>query len=631
MCGIFGFLQSPNLSIPEKIIDQMGRLLHHRGPDDRGVWKENNITLGQTRLAIVDLSPAGHQPMHSASGRFSITFNGEIYNGEALKKLLLDNKISINFRGHSDTEIFLECLEYLGIKFTLTHSVGMFAFALWDRKEKILYLGRDRFGEKPLYYGHQKGMFAFASDLKALKPLEGIWDFSVNEDALKPYVQYGYIPGTVTIFKSIYKVKPGTYLEINEQFNCQENAYWSAREVAGEAHAHPLGVSFQEAQDQLEHQLKETISLQKMADVPVGAFLSGGVDSSLVVALMQAVSSQPVKTFTIGFHEKAFNEAPYAKQVAAHLKTDHTEVYLSKKEVLDIVGDMGKIYTEPFADSSQIPTYLVSRIARQKVTVCISGDGGDELFGGYHRYFQAQKMWALLKKVPAALRPTVALFLKNVPESAKFGGVPVGDKAHKLADVLGKVKTKEDLYTYMMSAERNADALILKGKSAPPLFTQEESLSYAEGMMLTDTLTYLTDDILVKVDRAAMANSLETRVPLLDHRVFELAWRLPLSYKMRAGQGKIILKSLLAKYIPDSLIDRPKMGFGVPYGEWLRTELRPWAEDLLDENTLRQQGFFNTQKVHTYWAEHVAATRQWQNILWNILMFQAWLREWRSS
>ncbi|MEI8320838.1 MAG: asparagine synthase (glutamine-hydrolyzing) [Alphaproteobacteria bacterium] len=628
MCGIFGFYGPRAGKISEEVPRQMQKLLHHRGPDDGGLWTEESVTFGQTRLSILDLSPAGHQPMFSASGRFAITFNGEIYNFLSLKKTLIERGFSSAFRGHSDTEILLECLEHLGIQETLSKSVGMFAFALWDRQTKTLYLGRDRFGEKPLYYGIQKGILAFASELKALKPLKDLWDFQVNEDILKPYVQYGYIPGTASVFKNIWKVQPGTYLEIHENLEPKSHVYWSAVDQAERSRNNQLQVSFSEAKSMLADKLKESISLQKVADVPVGAFLSGGVDSSLVAALMQSVSKHPVKTFTIGFHESKFDEAPYAKQVAENLKTDHTEVYLTQKETLDIVADIPKIYSEPFADSSQIPTYLVSRIARKNVTVCISGDGGDELFGGYGRYFHGQKIWDLVKHLPNPLPKVMGHVLKGVPEQLQVGGFPLGDKAHKLSDLFKKANSREDVYNYLISAERDPDQLVLNHSKNSYSPLKAGDLSYQEWMMLTDSVTYLTDDILVKVDRAAMANSLETRVPLLDHRIFEFAWQLPLSYKIQGGQGKVILKSLLADYIPQNLIDRPKMGFGIPYGDWLRHELKPWANDLLSQKNLKEQGFFNPERVENYWQEHLSEKRQWQHILWNILMFQGWLREW---
>lgn len=629
MCGIFGIVTPRLGKISDAVLSQMGYALQHRGPDDKGIWQEEGVTLGQTRLSILDLSPAGHQPMLSASNRFVLTLNGEIYNHTALKRNL-EKHININFRGHSDTEVFLECLEHLGVEMTLQKAIGMFAFALWDRKEKRLFLGRDRFGEKPLYWGMQNNIFAFTSELGALKPLKGLWDFTINKDVLKPYVRHGYIPGHTSIFKHIYKLEPGTFAWIDQNLSFQKKVYWSAMQKALEQKETPLKVSFKEAEYLLEQQLKETINLQKVADVPVGTFLSGGIDSSLIVALLQDISQQPIKTFTIGFHEKEFNEAPFAKQVAAQLGTDHTEVYLTQKEAIDIVTELPRIYSEPFADSSQIPTFLVSRVAKQKVTVCISGDGGDEIFGGYERYFQSQKLWELISRVPASLRPTLIKTLRHTPQALQWKGFPIGDKTHKFLDMLSQSSTRKDMYLYLISAERHPNHLVIEGENAPLKGADDSKLSFAEWMMLTDTLSYLTDDILVKVDRAAMANSLETRVPFLDHRVFELAWRLPFSYKMQGTQGKVILKSLLEKYLPRPLIDRPKMGFGIPYGQWLRHDLKEWGEDLLNPATLKEQNLFNAEQVHLYWTEHLENKRQWQNILWNLLMFQAWLKKWNE-
>lgn len=626
MCGIVGFLGINNFSVSQSTLVEMVNRLHHRGPDDNGIWLESNIGLAHARLSIHDLSSAGHQPMLSASGRFVLIFNGEIYNYKSIKAEL-EKAFHLQFKSHSDTEVLVNAIEVWGIEKALQQLVGMFAFAVWDKKEKSLLLARDRFGEKPLYYGEQNGLFAFASELKALKPLQHQgWKFDVDRSVLASFMRYGYISAPYSIFKNVFKLESGYFLKVDQNGNVINKAYWDMKQVALEQHANQFKGTFDEAVDALEQKLLNTINLQKAADVPIGAFLSGGIDSSTTVALMQKASAQPVKTFSIGFKEKKFNEAPYAKAVADHLGTEHTEVYLSQKEAMQIVPSLPEIYDEPFADASQIPTCLVSKIAKEQVTVAISGDGGDELFGGYHRYFQAPDIWRKFSWMPPSLRALGVHSLSLVPSRLAWGDKKVGDKLRKLQTVLEKAKTPQALYQYLISSEKMPLQLVLAENEgithhAKPI----QCLNFYEEMMLGDALTYLQDDILVKVDRAAMAVSLETRVPFLDHNIFEFAWSLPLDYKIQGNNGKRILKELLYRYVPRALLERPKMGFGIPYGEWLRTGLRDWAENLLSREKIKRQGYLSPDRVQAYWQEHLSGKRNWQSVLWNILMFQAWL------
>lgn len=647
MCGLTGFFDTAQqMPIHEmvSVIQNMGDTLAHRGPDDRGIWTdaENGIALGHRRLAILDLSPEGHQPMLSADGRYVIAFNGEIYNFLELRNQL--QRLGYNFRGYSDTEIMLASFSEWGVERSLKHFNGMFAFALWDRQERVLYLGRDRLGEKPIYYGWIGQTFLFSSELKALKAYPG-FHAEINRDALTLFVRHSYVPAPYSIYQGIYKLPPATLLTWNgTATHPTPIPYWSAKEAAEVGVANPFTGSEQEAIDQMEALLLDAVGLRTIADVPLGAFLSGGIDSSTVVALMQAQSSQPVKTFTIGFYEDAYNEAQYAKAVAQHLKTDHTELYVTPSETLAVIPKLPTLYDEPFSDPSQVPTFLVSQMARRHVTVSLSGDGGDELFGGYNRYFWGRYIWQKVGWMSQSLRRTAANALTSVsPETwdralDNFNDlVPInlrksisGFKAHKLAEVLA-VSDPEAMYMGLVSHWKNPEALVIGGFEPPTNLTDRQRWakvsSFSESMMYLDTVTYLPDDILVKVDRASMGVSLEGRIPFLDHRVVELAWRLPLSMKIRNNRGKWLLRQILDKYVPNNLIDRPKTGFGIPIDSWLRDSLRDWAEALLDEKRLQREGFFNPAPIRQKWAEHLAGDRDWQYYLWDILMFQAWLEE----
>ena len=647
MCGITGFWNlSTDLNGEEihNIVQQMLLPLLHRGPDSGGVWADESmgIALGHRRLAIVDLSPEGHQPMLSANGRYAIVFNGEIYNFLALRQELTE--YGHKFRGHSDTEIMLAGFSQWGVEGAIERFNGMFAFALWDRQERLLHLGRDRLGEKPLYYGWMGQTILFASELKALKAYP---DFptEINRDALRLFVRYHYVPAPYSIYKGIYKLPPATVLTWNGTATHPAPVpYWSAKEVAEFGVANPFTGSEQEAIDQMEALLRDAVGLRMVADVPLGAFLSGGIDSSTVVALMQAQSSQPVKTFSIGFYEDKYNEAPYAKAVAQHLKTDHTELYLTAKDALAVIPKLPSLYDEPFSDDSGIPTFLVSQMAREYVTVSLSGDGGDELFGGYNRYFSSDRIWQKVGSIPKTLRQIVGSALTSLsPQTwnrilanfntllpAIFKKSSPGDKLHLIAEFLA-VSDREEIYRSLVSHWKTPEALVI-GASEPTTKLSDRQHwadvpSFLESMMYLDTVTYLPDDILVKLDRASMGVSLEGRIPFLDHRVVELAWRIPLSMKIRGNQGKWLLRQILERYVPKDLIERPKAGFGVPIDSWLRDPLRDWAESLLDEKRLQKEGFFNSHLIHQKWAEHLSGDRDWQYDLWDVLMFQAWLEE----
>ncbi len=647
MCGITGFYDA-NRQRPTQemggIVQSMSHALYHRGPDDSGIWidADNGIALGHRRLAIIDISPEGHQPMVSANGRYAIAFNGEIYNFLELRREL--ERLGHRFRGHSDTEVMLAGFSEWGLYPALKRFNGMFAFALWDSKERVLHLGRDRLGEKPLYYGCFGQTFLFASELKALKT-HPAFQAQINRDALALFLRYNCVPAPYSIYQGIFKLPPGTVLTWNgKETHPTPVPYWSAKEVAQLGTAQPWLGSESEAITQLEALLRDAIQLRMVADVPLGAFLSGGIDSSTVVALMQAQSSQPVKTFTIGFYEDAYNEAQYAKAVAQHLGTDHTELYVTPEEALAVIPKLPSLYDEPFSDDSQIPTFLVSQLARQHVTVSLSGDGGDELFGGYNRYFWGRRIWQKIGWLPQRLRQTAAHTLTWLSPQAWDRGftqlgaflptqfkVPTpGDDLHKLAGILA-VPNPEAMYTDLVSHWKDPEAIVIGGVEAVTALSDRKNWArlpdFTQRMMYLDAITYLPDDILVKVDRASMGVSLEARVPYLDHRVVELAWRMPLSLKIRGLQGKWLLRQVLYRYVPQSLIERPKAGFGMPIERWLRGPLRDWAESLLDERRLRDEGFFHPQPIRQKWVEHLSGERNWQYDLWDVLMFQAWLEE----
>jgi len=650
MCGIAGFVEfnsSRTLEEMHDIVVKMTDTLVHRGPNDGGVWVDESdaVGLGHRRLAIVDLSPAGHQPMISGSGSYVISFNGEVYNFLELKEELEKSGFR-HWRGNSDTEVMLAAIEQWGLFKAIERFVGMFAFALWDKKKRLLYLVRDRLGIKPLYYGWLGKVFVFASELKAIKAHPEFCG-EIDRGALALMLRHNYIPAPYTIYKKIYKLIPGHILTLNLDNGTFEpvfKTYWSAKDVAEGGIAEPFVGSEAEAVERLDVMLRNAVKLRMLADVPLGAFLSGGIDSSTVVALMQAQSERPVKTFSIGFYEQDYNEAEHAMAVARHLGTDHTELYVTPEQAMAVIPKLPDLYDEPFSDSSQIPTFLVAKLARQQVTVSLSGDGGDELFGGYNRYFWGQSIWQKVGWMPSGLRSVVSRLITILspqiwetifrrldvvlPEKIKQRNP--GDKLHKLAEIL-LVESSEAMYCSLVSHWKNPAAVVIGTNEPATVLTDRtrwaDLPNFVMKMMFLDLISYLPDDILVKVDRASMGVSLEARVPLLDHRVVEFAWEIPISMKIRNGQGKWLLRQVLYRYVPRSLIERPKMGFGVPIDKWLRGPLRDWAESLLDESRLRREGFFNPGPIRQKWEEHLSGKRNWQYYLWDVLMFQAWFEK----
>lgn len=655
MCGLTGFLGGPRAgeAVDERrLLESMTDSIAHRGPDDSGYWNdpEKRVGIGFRRLSILDLSSAGHQPMSSASGRYVLAYNGEIYNHSSLRSTL-DDTVRPAWRGHSDTETLLAGFDAWGVRATVERAIGMFAFALWDRQTVTLTLGRDRIGEKPLYYGWQgRGedrVFLFGSELKCLRA-HPAFENVIDRGALSLMLRHNCIPAPYSIYQGISKLRPGHLLTVSlRRPEPVVSPYWSASGTAVAGVASAFQGTPSEAVDQLEELLMDAVSRQMMADVPLGAFLSGGVDSSTIVALMQAQSSRPVKTFTIGFHEEGYNEAVHAKAVARHLGTDHTELYVTAEQAMAVIPRLPAMYDEPFSDSSQIPTFLVSQLARQHVTVSLSGDAGDELFSGYNRYQVAENLWHKLSAVPVPLRKFAARGLTSVsphrwgrlagaadrwlPPSARFAHI--GDQMHKGAGVLASASA-DALYFGLVSHWQDPESVVIGGIEPPTLLTGDmpalDGLDDVQRMMALDIATYLPDDILVKLDRAAMAVSLEARVPFLDHRVVEFAWCLPQSLKLRGGQTKWILRQVLHRHVPAALIERPKMGFGVPTGAWLRGPLRDWAEELLSESRLKREGYFNPAPIRKKWEAHLSGQRNWQHHLWDVLMFQAWLEFQRS-
>ena len=645
MCGIAGFLEPSDGRSPGELelrARRMGGRLVHRGPDSGGVWVDpaQGVGLAHRRLAILDLSPEGAQPMGSGTGRFVVTFNGEIYNFGELRAEL--EQAGHRFRGRSDTEVLLAAVERWGVAPALERFNGMYAFALWDRAERVLHLARDRMGEKPLYYGWFGATFLFGSELKALlaHPACGR---DVDRNALALFVRHGYVPAPYTIYAGLRKLEPAGLLSVSSRRPGAQPVvrYWSHERAAARAVADPFRGTAAEAVDELHSLLSDSVKLRMQSDVPLGAFLSGGVDSSTVVALMQAQSTAPVRTFTIGFREASHDEAVHARAVARHLGTDHRELYVTPREALEVIPRLPSLYDEPFADSSQIPTFLVAQLTRRHVTVSLSGDGGDELFCGYTRY-ALDRFWGALRCVPAPLRSRLGRALRALPEPLWEGLVrsvapllPGGlatslrvDRLQAAAEILA-LPTGQAMYRRLVSGWKEP-SLLVPGAVEPPTvltrpITSPALPTFADQMMYLDALTYLPDDILAKVDRATMGVSLEARVPLLDHRLVELAWRLPLALKRRGGRAKWILRQVLYRYVPPALIERPKKGFAVPVGSWLRGPLRDWACDLLAEDRLRREGFLDPGLVRAALHRHLAGERDLQYYLWTILMFEAWL------
>jgi asparagine synthase (glutamine-hydrolysing) len=640
MCGFAGFLSNlQDSEIANDLLIKMGNTIAHRGPDDQGQWyhSAHGIGLSHRRLAIVDLSPAGHQPMVSLSERYVLAFNGEIYNHDTIRQELSEIGAISFWRGHSDTETILAAFDQWGIRQTIEKLVGMFSIAVWDLQQKELILVRDRMGEKPLYFGWHQGVFLFGSELKALRAHPAFND-EIDRDALALYMEYSYVPAPYSIYKSVNKLKPGCLLKVSLDHPGQTeiHPYWSLTQLHGNRLELPEQWSDQEAIEHLHQMIQSSVKAQMMSDVPIGAFLSGGVDSSLIVSVMQSFSPSPVKTFTIGFAQQEFDEAQFAAAVAAHIGTDHTELYLTDQDTLKVIPKLASIYDEPFADSSQIPTYLVSALAKSKVTVALSGDAGDELFSGYTRYQHCADSWnrrqdslVITRKLMSEIGRISPFFMNQMshfiqikPEGRNLG--------HRLAKI-AKASTAEDFisfYQSLISHTTLAQQIVLSSRPLPTAFTDLKALpAELESLMLVDSLTYLPDDILTKVDRASMAVSLESRIPFLDYRIVEFAQRMPQHLKVNAGQTKWCLRRILDTYVPRELIERPKKGFGVPLAEWLRGPLKNWAEALLEPGLINVQKYLDANVVQKMWVQHQKGVADWHFQLWNILIFQQWLSD----
>ena len=632
MCGIAGAWEPAGDRSPGALADAvaaMAATLRHRGPDDEGEWTDAGagVALGHRRLSIIDLSPDGHQPMVSASQRYALSFNGELYNFEELRDELVARGHA--FRSRSDTEVLLASCEEWGVDGALGRFNGMFAFALWDAGHRALHLARDPLGEKPLYYGRVGGALVFASELRALRahPRAGA-ALEIDRDALSAYLRLNYVPAPHSIYRGVRKLPAGHVLTVHagEHALAEPRCYWPLHELVAKARAGGIDpVTDEEATDRLDGLLRHSVRLRMHADVPLGAFLSGGIDSSTVVALMQAQSDRPVRTFTVGFDDRRLDESAHARAVARHLGTDHTEIQLSPQAALDLVPRLPAIYDEPFADPSQLPTTAIAQVARQHVTVCLSGDGGDEVFGGYNRYTEGERAWRLLQRVPRPARAAAARALLATPDALRSRFVPPA-KAQKLAGLL-RVGSAADVYTALVSAWDDPDSVVVDGSEprSVPVELPAGLDGLGERMMFLDSLSTLPDEMLAKVDRASMSVGLEARVPLLDPRLVEQAWSLPTDMRIRDGQGKWLLRQVLYRYVPAEMVERPKAGFDPPVAEWLRGPLRPWASALLEPSRLRSEGYLRAEPVSRCWAEHLSGSRNWDYRLWSVLMFQAWL------
>ena len=632
MCGITGFYNlNKTQEQSTQIITKMLDAIVHRGPDDCGIWQQGGLTLGHRRLSIHDLTKAGHQPMHSVDNRFTIVFNGEIYNFEELRIELGVTQ----WRGHSDTEVMLAAISIWGIKKALEKFNGMFAFALWDAKEETLTLARDRFGEKPLYYYHHNGVFAFASEIKSLEADPEL-ELTIDRSALTHQLETAYIPAPLSIYTHVKKLQPGGVLTFSVKQGVDVCSYWVLAEQISKAKQNMFSCE-QEAVEVLEDTLKKAVKLRMAADVPLGGFLSGGVDSSLILALMQCQSDRPVNSFSIGFDVPGYNEAEYAKEVANYLGTNHHEQYLTPKDALDIIPKLGAMFDEPFSDSSQIPTYLVSAMAKKHVTVCLSGDGGDELFSGYKRYTAIPELWGKIERIPC--KRLFAKILKNMPvnilEKLFFFLRPLAEKYGRAGAIGPKVKrfgewiqaqNVDDLYSLSMKHWKNAKQVVIRSEHGNIWSPSSDSLeNQLEKMMYQDSIAYLPGDILTKVDRTGMSVSLEGRIPLLDPAVAEVAWRMPINMKQKGDCGKWALKQVLYKYLPKEMMERPKMGFGVPIHMWLKEDLKEWACDLLSESRLTKQGLYHPKLITEKLTKHLSGEENNAAYLWDVLMVQAWL------
>lgn len=645
MCGIAGFYSFGARKREEerRSCKAMTEAIAHRGPDDSDVWQDPDaaLALGHRRLSIIDLSSGGHQPMASHTGRFVIVFNGEIYNYRSLQADL--EAAGHIFKSRSDTEVMLGAFEQWGVNQTLQKLEGMFAFALWDRQERKLHLVRDRFGKKPLYVGWGKESLLFASELKAFHAHPD-FEPEISRDVLALYMRYGYVCAPHCIFEGVWQLLPGARMTLDmDSLQCQKilqdqmEVYWYLPSIVEEAKAHPNVKSERECIEEFEEMFREATHQRMISDVPLGAFLSGGIDSSAVVAMMQSGSDRPVQTFSIGFEEAGYNEAVYAKKIARHLGTQHHEFYVTAQDALNVIPKLPDIYDEPFADPSQIPTYLISKLAREEVSVALTGDGGDEILGGYQRHTHIPAVWKKIGWVPYPLRRGIGALARAVPVGVYdflYAGYPqFGRRMHRLAHLIG-LKGPEDVYAYLVGAWPNPEDVVLGGKvPSIPLSEpawQPQGLSFAEKMMYGDALSYRPNDLMVKSDRASMAVALELRAPLMDHKLCEYAWRLPQDMKVRGMSGKWLLRQVLKRYVPEELFERPKMGFGIPVSAWLRGPLKDWGAALLDKKKLEEQGYLNADLVWDAWEKHQKGVTADANSmhLWSALMFQAWYERW---
>ncbi len=647
MCGIAGFWKNTSIQSTDwlkKTASTMANTLAHRGPDDSGIWvdEEVGIAFGHRRLSIIDVSDAGHQPMISADGRFVVTYNGEVYNFQELRQQL--EKKSHCFKGDSDTEVMLAAFVQWGVEASVKKFNGMFAFAVWDRLDRLLWLARDRIGEKPLYFGVQNGTFFFASELKAIRT-HPQFEPRIDRNALASFLRFSYVPAPYSIYKGVRKLLPGHCISLKFPTDTsQSQPYWSLENVVKKGLQNPFSGSEEEAINELEKRLKKTVKSRMVSDVPLGAFLSGGIDSSTIVALMQSESDRPINTFTVGFREQKFNEAVHANKVAQHLGTNHTELYVTHREAMDVIPKLPEMYDEPFADSSQIPTHLISALSRKHVTVALSGDGGDELFAGYNRYLIAERLWKVASRIPNALKNITADLVAGIsPESIeRFYGKIEGilprrmkvslptEKFYKLASVLRATSSPQAVYKRIVSIIHTPEKFLKSSNELPTTLDSKTSWQEIDDTVLTmvylDLMTYHPDDILQKVDRAAMSVSLETRVPYLDHNLVEFIISLPLDMKIRNGSNKWVLRKVLYRHLPQKLMERPKMGFAVPVGDWIKESMREWTESLINEKQLEEESYLNAQAVDEMWQQHLSGKFNHTHELWNILMFQAWLR-----
>lgn len=651
MCGIAGIFRSRDgVDELKEVVGRMTDALSHRGPDASGVWADapSHICLGHRRLSILDLSSAGAQPMRDEDGRFTVTFNGEIYNHLEIRRELETENGARGWVGHSDTETLLRAVQMWGIEKALKRFNGMFAFAVWDARDQSLALCRDRFGEKPLFYGWIGSDFVFASELKALAS-HPRWNGSIDRRAMTAFMRYSYVPAPWTIWDGVRKLEPGSLLTIRQGANPgslpEPQQYWSMRDCVSAGQRQRLDDPIA-ATDELEKLLSAAVKRQSLSDVPLGAFLSGGIDSSTIVALMQKQSVLPVRTFSIGFSEAEFNEAAHAREIARYLATDHTELIVASRDARDVIPKLADMYDEPFADSSQIPTHLVAALARRSVTVSLSGDGGDELFGGYNRHVWGARLHKRFGLLPVSLRRALASLLLLVsPEPANTIGriagwvlppryriLRAGDQVAKIARIVNS-KTFDEMYRKLSSIDDDPVLAVIGGSEPPSWFSRQMSqidypIEPLDRMSLSDALSYMSDDILQKVDRAAMSVSLETRVPFLDKDVAEFSCRVPPRMKVRDDQGKWLVRQVLDRHVPRKLIERPKTGFGIPLDDWLRGPLKPWAADLLSPERLARQGLFDASRVSCIWSEHLSRSHNHGSWLWNVLMAQAWADNW---